>query len=119
MTPNGSAYSRKADSPSGSGKTTWLTLRGALRSVVEGSVKVMGHELCDAMPDDLVVIRQEIGFIFQAHNLIDSLTARQNVQMALGPDNLSRDEIVRRSKEMLTAVGLGHRIDYRTNRHPV
>ena len=102
--------------PSGSGKTTLLTLCGALRSVEDGSIKVMGHELRGAKPENLVVIRQKIGFIFQAHNLIDSLTARQNVQMALGPDNLSRDEILRRAKEMLTAVGLEHRIDYRTNR---
>src|SRR5690349_21566582 len=98
--------------PSGSGKTTLLTLCGALRSIEEGSVKVLGHELNGASAKELVRIRKNVGFIFQAHNLIEALTARQNVQMSLGLDNLSRAEIRRRSEEILTAVGLGNRIDY-------
>src|SRR4051812_8000863 len=76
--------------PSGSGKTTLLTLCGALRSIEEGSVKILGRELNGASPKDLVAIRQNIGFIFQAHNLIDALTATQNVQMSLGLDNLTQ-----------------------------
>jgi len=98
--------------PSGSGKTTLLTLCGALRSVEEGSVLILGQELNGARPTDLVAIRQNIGFIFQAHNLIDAITARQNVQMALGLDNLGMDELKDRSIEMLKAVGLGQRVDY-------
>jgi ABC exporter DevA family ATP-binding subunit len=98
--------------PSGSGKTTLLTLCGALRSVEEGSVAVLGHELNGAAPADLVRIRRNIGFIFQAHNLIDALTACQNVQMSLAPDNVGREEAIRRSVEILSAVGLEHRIDY-------
>src|SRR5215510_3137541 len=70
--------------PSGSGKTTMLTLAGALRSVNEGSMHVLGHELNGATRDTLVRIRENIGFIFQAHNLLDSLTALQNVQISLG-----------------------------------
>src|SRR5215475_12106638 len=61
--------------PSGSGKTTVLTLAGALRSVQEGSMKVLGQELKGARHDALVRIRESIGFIFQTHNLLDSLTA--------------------------------------------
>jgi putative ABC transport system ATP-binding protein len=102
--------------PSGSGKTTLLTLCGALRSIEEGSVTVLGQELNGASPADLVRIRQNIGFIFQAHNLIDALTALQNVQMSLGLDNLRTDEAVRRSREILTQVGLEHRIDYTPDR---
>jgi putative ABC transport system ATP-binding protein len=98
--------------PSGSGKTTLLTLCGALRSIETGSIKVLGHELNGASPGDLVGIRKNIGFIFQAHNLIEALTACQNVQMSLGLDNIGRAESRRRSVEILSAVGLEHRIDY-------
>jgi len=69
--------------PSGSGKTTLLTLIGALRSVQEGSIFAFGRELRDLSPPQLVKMRREIGFIFQAHNLFDSLTARENVNMAV------------------------------------
>src|SRR5579863_1074845 len=55
--------------PSGSGKTTLLTLAGALRSVQHGSMTVLGEELNGAGHSTLVRIREEIGFIFQAHNL--------------------------------------------------
>jgi len=102
--------------PSGSGKTTLLTLCGALRSIEEGSVTVLGQELNGATPGDLVRVRRNIGFIFQAHNLIDALTASQNVQMSLGLDNLTAAETRRRSVEMLGAVGLEHRVDYGPDR---
>ena len=102
--------------PSGSGKTTLLTLCGALRSIEEGSVTVLGHELNGATPSDLVTIRQNIGFIFQAHNLIAALTAGQNVQMSLGLENLSSAEARRRSIAMLGAVGLENRVDYGPDR---
>src|SRR5215470_11888203 len=72
--------------PSGSGKTTLLTLCGALRSVQEGSLNILGTELNGATNDTLVKTRSGIGFIFQAHNLLGALTARQNVQTSLGID---------------------------------
>jgi putative ABC transport system ATP-binding protein len=94
--------------PSGSGKTTLLTLAGALRSVEEGSLRVLDHELRGAGNQELVRIRENIGFIFQAHNLLEALTARQNVQMALGVDpSISDDEARTRSENALRAVGLG------------
>ena len=102
--------------PSGSGKTTLLTLCGALRSIGEGSVRILGNELNGATPAELVAIRQNIGFIFQAHNLIDALTAAQNVQMSLGLDKVSQSEARNRSVEMLGAVGLEHRVDYLPDR---
>jgi putative ABC transport system ATP-binding protein len=99
--------------PSGSGKTTLLTLAGALRSVEEGSVKVLGTELNGANPSTLVKIRENIGFIFQAHNLLDSLTACQNVQMSLGVGpSLGAGQARARSVEMLEAVGLGQRVNH-------
>ena len=56
--------------PSGSGKTTLLTLIGALRSAQSGSLKVLNQELVGANKSDLVKIRRNIGYIFQAHNLL-------------------------------------------------
>ncbi len=98
--------------PSGSGKTTLLTLAGALRSVEEGSLRILGRELRDAGNRDLVRIRANIGFIFQAHNLLEALTARQNVQMSLGLEfGLSAGEARARSEAALREVGLGNRME--------
>ncbi|MBL8266137.1 ATP-binding cassette domain-containing protein [Steroidobacter sp.] len=69
--------------PSGSGKTTLLTLCGALRSVQEGEVSVAGRGLNGLSADQQRELRGSIGFVFQSHNLIDALTAGQNVVMSL------------------------------------
>ena len=98
--------------PSGSGKTTLLTLAGALRAVESGSMRVLDQELNGAGGLTLVRIRENIGFIFQAHNLLNSLTARQNVQMSLGVHPISTSEARARSIAVLTTVGLGDRLDY-------
>ncbi|MDX2096365.1 MAG: DevA family ABC transporter ATP-binding protein [Leptolyngbyaceae cyanobacterium bins.59] len=98
--------------PSGSGKTTLLTLIGALRSTQEGSMRVLGNELRKASQELLVEVRRNIGYIFQAHNLLNSLTARQNVQMSLELHNLSSQVAHRRAAAMLEAVGLKDQIDY-------
>jgi putative ABC transport system ATP-binding protein len=99
--------------PSGSGKTTMLTLVCGLRSVQEGSVRTLGTELNGATPRVLTEVRREIGFIFQAHNLLGALTAQQNVEMGLGLDDaITPAGRARRSAEMLRAVGLGDRLDH-------
>ncbi|MDB9311353.1 DevA family ABC transporter ATP-binding protein [Aphanizomenon sp. CS-733/32] len=99
--------------PSGSGKTTLLTLIGGLRSVQEGSLKFNGQELLNASNEELVQIRRQIGYIFQAHNLLDFLTAMQNVQMSLElQSNISQWESYIQSEAMLNAVKLGDRINY-------
>ncbi|MFN2425288.1 MAG: ATP-binding cassette domain-containing protein, partial [Candidatus Binatia bacterium] len=69
--------------PSGSGKTTMLTLVGALRSAQDGSVQILGQELCGANSAALERARQRIGFIFQQHNLLGALTAVQNVELGI------------------------------------
>ncbi|PMB03915.1 ABC transporter [Fischerella thermalis CCMEE 5273] len=98
---------------SGSGKTTLLTLMGGLRSVQEGSLKVLGNELYKANNNQLVQIRRNIGYIFQAHNLLRFLTACQNVQMSLElHKEYDNQEAQAKSKVMLKAVGLGHRVNY-------
>jgi putative ABC transport system ATP-binding protein len=99
--------------PSGSGKTTLLSLIGGLRSVQEGSLKFLGSELMGASQNQLVQVRRKIGYIFQAHNLLGFLTARQNVQMAVELNNeIIQSEAIAKSEAMLTAVGLEQRINY-------
>ncbi|MFB2918377.1 MULTISPECIES: DevA family ABC transporter ATP-binding protein [Aerosakkonema] len=99
--------------PSGSGKTTLLTLVGGLRSAQEGSLKVLGKELCGAKEKQLTEARRHNGYIFQAHNLHGSLTALQNVRMGLEVQRgIPPAEMNDRAKEMLSAVGLGNRINY-------
>ena len=99
--------------PSGSGKTTLLTLICGLRAVQEGSVRTLGMELNGSRPETLVRVRRNIGFIFQAHNLLDALTACQNVQMGAHLDSTGTLKASRdRSVEMLSAVGLSNKIDH-------
>jgi putative ABC transport system ATP-binding protein len=99
--------------PSGSGKTTLLTLIGGLRSVQEGSLKILGQELYGASQKQMVQVRCNIGFIFQSNNLLECLTAHQNVRMSLRlHDRIPMRERTRLSAAMLEAVGLGDRVDY-------
>ena len=98
---------------SGSGKTTLLTLIGAIRRVQEGSVRVLGRELRGLPDRQLVQVRRGIGFIFQAHNLFASLTAYQNVHMALELEPHPPAEMDRRVTEVLTALGLAERMHYK------
>jgi putative ABC transport system ATP-binding protein len=98
--------------PSGSGKTTMLTLAGGLRSLQDGSIMAMGRELRGASYDAMVALRERIGFVFQAHNLLPALTAQQNVQMALRVADPPRAaESRRRAIDVLAAVGLERHID--------
>lgn len=101
--------------PSGSGKTTLLTLIGALRTIQEGSLQVLGQELRGLHPKKLVQIRKNIGFIFQAHNLFHSLSARQNVMMStdLFAHEGGNAAAAKKAAAVLTSLGLGERIDYR------
>jgi putative ABC transport system ATP-binding protein len=99
--------------PSGSGKTTLLTLIGTLRTVQAGSLQVLGQELQGASPQQLVAARRNIGFIFQAHNLFGSLTATQNVRMAMELFDFSETEMNERSTRLLSRLGLGQRMDYK------
>jgi putative ABC transport system ATP-binding protein len=94
--------------PSGSGKTTFLTLVGALRSVQEGDLAVRGQGLRDLSGADLMRIRRRMGFIFQSHNLIDALTACENVEMALvGEAGETAGSAREKALSYLVDVGLG------------
>ena len=101
--------------PSGSGKTTLLTLIGALRTIQDGNLQVLGQELKGLNPKKLVQIRKNIGFIFQAHNLFYSLTARQNVMMStdLFAHEGGNAMASKKAQEILTSLGLAERVDYK------
>ncbi|MFN7500357.1 MAG: DevA family ABC transporter ATP-binding protein [Dolichospermum sp.] len=99
--------------PSGSGKTTLLSLIGALRSVQNGSLQELNQELYGASEEQLVQIRRHICYIFQAHNLLPFLTARENVQMSIElHENISKKQAIAKSEAILKEVGLGERINY-------
>lgn len=102
--------------PSGAGKTTLLTLIGGLRSVQEGSLKLLGQELQGISNRFLVRLRRNVGYIFQSHNLLPFLSARQNVQMALeAMGNVSDADAKSKSEAILHSVGLGQHLNYYPN----
>lgn len=99
--------------PSGSGKTTLLSLMGGLRSAQEGSLKILGQEMCGASKQQLTKIRRQIGYIFQAHNLLSFLTAKQNVRMSLElHEEMLNQDMDAKAAAILEQVGLGNRTDY-------
>src|SRR5437016_1816033 len=68
--------------PSGSGKTTLLSILGCLLKPTSGSMKLFGHEVADLAEDELPAVRSNlIGFIFQGHNLVASMSAFENVEL--------------------------------------
>ncbi|MFM7087829.1 MAG: ATP-binding cassette domain-containing protein, partial [Cyanobium sp.] len=69
--------------PSGSGKTTLLTMLGGLRAAQSGSLRILGSELLHADRLTLTRLRRQVGFIFQAHNLMPYLNACENVRLGL------------------------------------
>jgi putative ABC transport system ATP-binding protein len=95
---------------SGVGKTTLLTLCGALRSVQEGELSVLGYDLRALDAEGQRMLRGSIGFVFQTHHLIDALTAGQNVVMSL-LEPVSIADATSRAERALHALGLSHRID--------
>lgn len=99
--------------PSGSGKTTLLTLMGGLRSAQSGSLKILGQEICKASKQQLTELRCNIGYIFQAHNLMSFLSAKENVRMSLElHQKYLAQDIDAKVVAMLELVGLGNRANY-------
>lgn len=98
---------------SGSGKTTLLTLVGCLRRVETGSVDLLDVELAGASEETLVLMRRRLGFIFQSHNLHESLTAMRNVRMGLEVHgHAATRNWEEAARHLLTGLGLGNRLDY-------
>jgi putative ABC transport system ATP-binding protein len=103
--------------PSGSGKTTLLNLLGGLDKATAGEIMINGTELQTLKSSELVDFRLwNIGFVFQAYNLIPVLTAKENVEFIMHLQGKKKDEREARARELLEAVGLGDRLDSRPNK---
>ncbi len=103
--------------PSGSGKTTFLNLLGGLDRPTSGEVVVDGVNIWDLKSRKLIDFRlRNIGFVFQAYNLIPVLTAKENVEFIMQLQGQSKQEREKRTKELLEEVGLGDRLDSRPSK---
>jgi putative ABC transport system ATP-binding protein len=99
--------------PSGSGKTTLLQILGALDRPSGGRIEFEGGDMAALDDADLTRLRLDtIGFVFQQFNLIPTLTARENVEVALAPTKLGSERRHARAAELLDAVGLGSRLTH-------
>ena len=105
------------EGPSGSGKTTLLQLLGALDTPTSGQIRFAGRSLEDESDSVLTDIRsREIGFVFQQFNLIPTLSAEENVAIAMVPRESSHVKRIARASELLGQVGLGHRLGHLPSR---
>ena len=102
--------------PSGSGKSTLMHILGALDTPTGGTASLEGHDLQGLSENELVTLRgKKVGFVFQTFNLIQALTAQQNVELPmifLGVKKSARSE---RARALLDKVGLGERVAHRPN----
>jgi putative ABC transport system ATP-binding protein len=98
--------------PSGSGKTTLLSVLGCMLAPTSGTVSVAGHDTVNADPETLARLRRDhIGFIFQSYHLFPTLTASENIQLALDVRGETSDKAKVRAHDALARVGLKHKID--------
>lgn len=102
--------------PSGCGKTTLMNMIGGLEIPTSGSVEVNGIEMDKLSSNELINFRlKNIGFVFQAYNLIPVLTAKENVEFIMQLQNRDKKEMDERTISLLEAVGLGDRLHSRPN----
>jgi putative ABC transport system ATP-binding protein len=98
--------------PSGSGKSTFMNILGCLDTPTLGRYQLNGHEISHLNADQLADIRnQYIGFVFQGFNLLPRTTLAENVALPLIYAGIKKEERRARAAEMLSLVGLGHRLD--------
>jgi len=98
--------------PSGSGKTTLLSVLGCIMTPTEGSVCVLGNTTTGARPGDLARFRRDnIGFVFQSYHLFPTLSALDNVRLALDVRGQDPRAAISRAREVLGDVGLGHKLN--------
>ena len=100
--------------PSGSGKTTLLNILGGIETATAGEVRINGTPLAGKDPEELATIRRDnVSFIFQFFNLIQTLTAAENVQViAELTERVARDEVAQRVQSVLDDVDLADRADH-------
>jgi putative ABC transport system ATP-binding protein len=98
--------------PSGSGKTTLVSIMGCILRPTSGSVRILGEEVSGLGEKELPRVRlNNIGFIFQGFNLFPTLTAGENVEMALDLKNIRGPEAMRRARSYLEQVGMGDKYE--------
>ncbi len=103
--------------PSGSGKTTLLNIVGGLDDATEGSVEIDGVKINELSARKLTDFRMKnIGFVFQAYNLIPVLTAKENVEFIMHLQGAKKTDRDARTSELLKAVGLGEMMDRRPSK---
>lgn len=99
--------------PSGSGKTTLLSMMGCILNPTEGDIIIKDLKINGLEEKNLPEIRSKyIGFIFQAFNLFHSLTASENVEVALNLKGIEGKEAEKESRKLLEKVGLGKRVEF-------
>lgn len=97
--------------PSGAGKTTFLTIAGALLRPTAGRIEVGGTDITRLREKDLPAIRREkVGFIFQSFNLLEALTALENVRLVIADEATTERAATNRARELLDMLGLSHRL---------
>ncbi len=97
--------------PSGSGKTTLLSILGCILTPTSGSITVAGHVADGLDPEELAHLRRRhIGFVFQTYNLFPTLTAEENVRLALDVRGEGRKPAIQMARRALTSVGLAHKL---------
>jgi putative ABC transport system ATP-binding protein len=102
--------------PSGSGKSTLMNLLGCLDTPTAGDYILNGTNVSTMTDSDLAEVRnKEIGFVFQSFNLLPRLSALENVALPLVYGGISKRARLDRAEEVLTAVGLGDRVDHKPN----
>lgn len=100
--------------PSGSGKSTALNMIGVLDRPTKGTIKLEGHDINKYSESQLAQIRgKKIGFIFQKFNLINTLSAKENIMLPLIFQGLNETERERRANELLALVELDGRADHK------
>lgn len=98
--------------PSGSGKTTLLSMIGCVLRPTSGQVSLFGTDTASRSESELPTIRRAlIGFVFQGHNLISSLSVRENVQLVLETRGVTRRIARRETEAVLARVGLSDKLD--------
>jgi putative ABC transport system ATP-binding protein len=102
--------------PSGSGKSTLMHILGALDTPTGGTSSLEGHDLQELSENELVTLRgKKVGFVFQTFNLIQSLTAQQNVELPMIFLGVKKSVRAERARALLEKVGLGERVAHRPN----
>ena len=102
--------------PSGSGKSTCMNMIGCLDIPSRGTILLEGKDISHMTESELAQARGKvIGFIFQQFNLIPSLTVLENVMLPMAFQNIVREDRIIRAKELLTMVGLGDRMNHKSN----